>query len=344
MKDMEQIKLSEERGESKIIIGNKFLAVKTLIPDSSVFIITDSNVALHYLVDFPKFPTYIIEPGEGSKNLEVVSNVSRWLLEEGADRSSFLLGIGGGVVCDLAGFVASTYMRGIDFAFVATTLMAQVDASIGGKNGVNLDGYKNIVGTFNQPKFVLCPDEMLRTLPREEYTNGFAEIVKHSLIADREMFEYLEQNADGLKAYYPSVINHLVKRSVEIKASIVQADEHERGERKILNFGHTWGHAVEKVTGLSHGMSVSIGIEFAARLSVARGLLENRDYKRIINLLRELNLPICFKENPMRIFEALTKDKKKTMNHIDFIMLKGIGKVSIERLPFDEIRSFIEEK
>lgn len=339
---MERIAIRGTSGESEIIIGSPFEAIQGFLPDSNVFIFTDSNVAHHYLAGFPKFPTYIIKPGEGSKSLEVAVELYRWLLNEGADRNSFILGIGGGVVCDLAGFVASTFMRGIDFGFVATTLLAQVDASVGGKNGVNLDGYKNIIGTFNQPKFVLCDPEMLQTLPREEYMNGFAEIVKHSLIDDLEMFMFLEENIENIFKINFLTVEYIVKRSVLIKAKIVQADEHEKGERKKLNLGHTFGHAVEKLTGLPHGKSVSIGLDFAARLSVSRGLLEHRDYMRIINLLKSLELPICLNINPLKVFDAMTKDKKRQSNDIDFILIKGIGNVVIERMTLQEIRTFIE--
>jgi 3-dehydroquinate synthase len=344
MHEMEKIELQGLYGRSTVVIGEKISRVGDYLPNSNVFIVTDANVKAFHSKDFPDYPTYSIAPGESSKSLEAAGELYRWLLEVGADRHSFVLGIGGGVVCDLAGFVASTFMRGMGFGFVATSLLAQVDASVGGKNGVNLQGYKNIVGTFSQPTFVICDIDMLSTLPQEEYLNGFAEIVKHTLIADDQMFKFIEDNSGELKTFNPKVLERLVCQSVRIKASVVQADEFEKGERKKLNLGHTWGHAVEKVTGLSHGKSVSIGMEFAARFSVSKGLLENRDYMKIMNLLRELDLPICINENPMRIYEALTKDKKKANEFIDFILLKGIGNVTIERLPLDEIRDFIELK
>jgi 3-dehydroquinate synthase len=264
------------------------------------------------------------------------------LLDAGADRSSFVVGIGGGVVCDITGFVASTYMRGVEFGFVATSLLAQVDASVGGKNGVDLDGFKNIVGTFNQPRFVICDTSMLKTLPAVELSNGFAEMIKHTLIADAVDFRFMEENIERLMGCDVEVITPLLAKSVRIKANIVTADEHEKGERKKLNLGHTWGHAVEKISGLPHGQSVSIGLEFAARLSTEKGLLENRDYMRLMNLLRELHLPICTNINPLRIFDALTKDKKRIADSVDFILMKGIGEVVIERIDFVDIQNFIK--
>ncbi|MDD2279338.1 MAG: 3-dehydroquinate synthase [Bacteroidales bacterium] len=339
---MEIIKVTGLSGESQVIIGELLENIGSYLPKTKVFIITDENVKAYHGDKFPDLPTYCVEPGEVSKSLEVAGELYYWLLEMGADRKSFILGIGGGVVCDLAGFVASTFMRGVDFGFVATSLLAQVDASVGGKNGVNISGYKNIVGTFNQPKFVICDIQLLKTLPHEEYLNGFAEIVKHTLIADSEMFKFIEENIDALKVYNPILLEKLVIHSAKIKASIVQADEREKGERKKLNLGHTWGHAVERETGMSHGKSVSVGMEFSARFSIKKGLLEKRDYMRLLNILRELELPICIKVNPRRIFEALSKDKKKNGDAIDFIFMKGIGNVKVERIALDKIKEFIE--
>jgi 3-dehydroquinate synthase len=233
-------------------------------------------------------------------------------------------------------------MRGIDFGFVATSLLAQVDASVGGKNGINISGFKNIVGTFTQPKFVICDINLLNTLPHEEYRNGFAEIIKHTLIADAKMFSYIEENIDELKVFNPTIIEHLVSHSVNVKAKIVQADEREKGERKKLNLGHTWGHAIEKETGFSHGKSVSLGLEFASRFSISKGLMKNRDYMRLMNILQNLGLPVCITLNNARIFEILKKDKKKTVDSIDFILMKGIGEVVIEKISFNEIKAFIQ--
>ena len=164
-----------------------------------------------------------------------------------ADRASFIVGIGGGIVCDVTGYAASTYLRGLKFGFVASTLLAQVDAAVGGKNGVNWEGYKNMIGVFNQPDFVICDPLLLRTLPRREVLSGMAEVVKHALIADAGLFSYLEENGSGVLDLRPEVMERLVCDSVRIKSSIVNRDEREKGERRLLNFGHTFGHALEKV-------------------------------------------------------------------------------------------------
>ena len=341
---MEEILISGLQGVSRLLIDEKLSNIGNYIPTLGVYIITDKNVFAHLGKGFPNFPTFITEPGEGSKSLVEVHKVSRWLLENGADRSSFILGIGGGVVCDLAGFVASTFMRGVDFGFVATSLLAQVDASVGGKNGVNVDGYKNIVGTFIQPKFVVCDIDTLTSLPKEEFTNGLAEIVKHTLIADGKMFSHLEEKVEAIKNKDLTLLRELVAHSVKIKANIVGRDEREKGDRKKLNLGHTWGHAVEKESGLPHGKSVSIGLEFAARFSMHKGMLVHRDYMRIINLLRDLELPICTTLSPNRVFDALQMDKKKTADYIDFIFMQGIGNSIVERISISEIKSFIEKR
>ena len=338
---MENIEIHGLYGHSTVLVGETIENVNKYLPKAKIFIVADENVIKLYGQRFPKHPTYSVEPGEGSKSIEEVSNICQWLLENGANRNSFILGIGGGVTCDLAGFVASVFMRGIDFGFVSTSLLSQVDASVGGKNGVNLHGYKNIVGTFTQPKFVICDINLLSTLPQDEYLNGFAEIVKHTLIADAQMFGFIEQNAEELKSFNAEMLEKLVAHSVRIKANIVQADEREKGERKKLNLGHTWGHAVEKVTGLSHGKSVSIGLEFAARLSAKMGLISNTDYLRIVNVLIALELPVCIKNNPEDIYNAMVKDKKQNDEGVDFILIKKIGEVVIEHITFNKLKLLI---
>jgi 3-dehydroquinate synthase len=181
---METIPVNLKNRRSLIIVGECLDNLGNYIDHRRSFIITDRNINDIYSARFPQCPAYVIEPGEKSKDMRVAADICRWLLEMGADRGSFIVGMGGGVVCDLAGFVASVYMRGIKFGFVATSLLAQVDAAIGGKNGVNLDGYKNIIGTFTQPEFVICDVDMLLSLPEREYVSGMAEVIKHALITD----------------------------------------------------------------------------------------------------------------------------------------------------------------
>lgn len=337
---MEKIILSGKNTQSSILIGESLSKLPDYIPAKNVFIITDSNISAIYSSSFPDYPVFSIVPGESSKSLENISKIYMWLLVNGANRNSFLLGIGGGVVCDIAGFVASTFMRGIDFGFVATSLLAQVDASVGGKNGVNLNGYKNIIGTINLPRFVICELSMLKTLPKEELTNGFSEIVKHALIADGKMFAELEKNTEPLLSGNQQFIEYLVFRSVQIKAEFVSSDEKEKNIRRKLNLGHTWGHAVEKVTGLPHGRAISIGLAFEAEFSVHKGTLSALEKIRIYSLLEKLGLPVQTDSKPEEIFEALLSDKKREADVIHFVLMQGIGNVLLKPVPFKELKQF----
>jgi len=338
---MEHIPVNLRDRQSLVIVGECLNNLKKYVSGRKAFIVTDTNVDSFYRERFPRFPVFVAEPGEKSKDLEVVAGICRWLLEKGADRSSFVIGIGGGVVCDLAGFVASTYMRGVEFGFVATSLLAQVDAAIGGKNGVNLDGYKNIIGTFNQPGFVLCDVDLLLSLPEREYINGMAEVIKHALIDDYRQFERLEKNSLPILARERNEMEFIVTHSAGIKAKIVEMDEMEHGERRKLNLGHTWGHAIEKVAGVPHGEAVSAGIAFAASLSVRRGLLKEEEKRRVIDLLQSYDLPVENPADPSEVFNALVRDKKKEGGSIHFVLMRGIGEVVVEAIDIAEIESFV---
>jgi len=340
---MELVEVKGNESFSRILIGESIDNLKNHTSNSKLFIITDGNVKRLYSDRFPIAPLYCIEPGETSKNFQTTINIYRWLLENNADRSSFIVGIGGGVVCDMAGFVASTFMRGVNFGFVATTLLAQVDASVGGKNGIDLDGYKNIIGTFNQPKFVICDISMLKTLPTIEFANGMAEVVKYALISDKSMFDDIEKHRTEILALNDGLIEYLVTRSVKIKASIVEADERENGLRRVLNLGHTWGHAVEKLMGIPHGQAVSIGLLFAANLSIAKGLLSIEERDRLENILSNFGLPTKTDANPKHIFEILQKDKKRENEFVHFVLMKGIGSVEVDKINLKELEKFIQK-
>ena len=229
-------------------------------------------------------------------------------------------------------------MRGLQFGFVASTLLAQVDASVGGKNGVNFSGYKNFLGVFNQPEFVICDTLMLKTLPAEELSCGFAEIIKHTLIKDEQMFSYLEKNIERALNLDSEVIDLLVKHSVETKANVVNQDEKETGERRKLNFGHTLAHAIEKLTACSHGKAVSAGIVFAAKLSVQKQLIQQSDLEIIKNILVRFKLPINFDLDETKLLNAMKKDKKKAGDFIHFILLTKIGNAIVENLSYNEIK------
>jgi 3-dehydroquinate synthase len=327
---------------SRVVVGEGFGAVRRYLPDGKrLVIVTDGNVAAAHGNRFPDAPVLRIGTGEGAKTLDTVRALYRQLVSLDADRGTFLLGVGGGVVCDVAGFVASTFLRGLRFGFVATTLLAQVDASVGGKNGVNLDGYKNVVGTFNQPEFVLCDPAVLRTLPQAERVNGMAEIVKHAVIADGELMSFIENHATEALALDPAVVETLVGESVAIKAAVVGRDEREQGERRKLNFGHTLGHAIERTLGIAHGAAVSVGMAFAAGLSVRKGLLTPDEHERILRLLRALDLPCRALVDLERVAEAVLHDKKRMAQAVHFVLLDGIGRAVVAEIPLAEMTEAI---
>lgn len=327
---------------SSIHVGESLKNIKKYLPSDRVILVTDKNVRNHYQDCFPDFPLITVPTGEKGKTLATVEMIYREFIKLGADRSTFILGIGGGIVCDITGFAASTYMRGLKFGFVATTLLSQVDASVGGKNGVNLDSYKNMVGVFCQPGFVICDPFLLKTLSVEEISNGFGEIVKHALIADADMLDFIEANIDGALCLDPEVISRLVLDSVELKAAIVSRDEREAGERMKLNFGHTLGHALEKITGIGHGMAVSMGMVVAADLSRKKGYLTFDEYERIISVLKNLKLPVKLNAKVDEIIDAVTKDKKKHADYINFVFLQGIGNSVVEKISLGELREMLD--
>jgi len=234
-------------------------------------------------------------------------------------------------------------MRGISFGLVPTTLLAQVDAGVGGKNGVNFSGYKNMIGTFNQPGFVLCDPHFLKTLPSKEISCGLAEIVKAAAMDDRDLFSFLEGNVQPALQLDPQVMETLVYRSLSIKAGIVTRDEREKGERRKLNFGHTLGHALEKVTGLSHGEAISLGMVLAAELSVKKGCLSESEADRLKALLQRFGLPVRLSFSVDKITAALRMDKKRHGKTIHFVFLQGIGSCSVEEIGLGELERLVSE-
>jgi 3-dehydroquinate synthase len=326
---------------SDIHVGEHLANAGLYIPPGRLVIVTDANVSRYYRDLFPAGEVITIGCGEGIKTLATVESIYRDLIRLGADRETFVLGVGGGIVCDIAGFAASTFLRGLRFGFVSTTLLSQVDASVGGKNGVNLDAYKNMVGVFAQPEFVICDLSLLASLPPEEISNGFAEIVKHALILDRDLFHYIDENWERALNLDPEVIGRLVHTSVAIKAAVVEKDEREAGERRKLNFGHTLGHALEKITGQGHGSAVSMGMAAAAEFSRQRGLLDDDSCRRINGLLTRLRLPTAWKQEPSAVMDAVSKDKKRTADAVHFVFLTAIGTALVEAVRFSDLEAFV---
>ena len=338
---MKVVNIKSHPRDSVIVIGERLDNLRKYISVETPIIITDNNVYECWGRQFPSGDIITIGTGEKVKTFDTVRYIYEQLLKLEADRSSFIVGIGGGIVCDIAGFVASTYMRGVRFGFVSSTLLSQVDASVGGKNGFNLGGYKNIVGVFNQPEFVLCDLNLLKTVPHREILSGFAEIIKHGAIADKDLFNYLDENRDAALTLDLAVIEKLVHDSVIIKSKIVNQDEKEKGERRKLNFGHTFGHAIEKITKVRHGEAVSAGMVLASELAVKRETLTVKDSKRLADLLARYGLPVRIEFDRNEVFEALRMDKKREGNLIHFVLLSEIGNAYVEDVAIEELEALM---
>ena len=341
---MDTFEIHGQTGMSKILVGESLQNLPKHLPPTKCIIITDTYVKNHYHHLFPDFELIELESGEHAKNLETIAEIYTKLLDYDADRSTFIVGIGGGVVCDLTGFAASTYMRGLDFGFVATSLLAQVDASVGGKNAINFQGFKNIAGTFNQPKFVICDLELLDTLPQREILNGLAEILKHALIGDPKLFSYLEHHFEEKNlGDYRDFFQRVVRDSIAVKVAVVEKDERESGERRILNFGHTLGHAIEKITRLSHGEAISLGMAFAVRYSEREKKLGAGESKRILSLFNKMKFPMDSDFDKTKALAAIKKDKKRESDRIHFVFLKDIGSPEVKKISFDELEDSVHD-
>jgi len=338
---METFHVKGKTGLSSIYVGETLKNLKKYLLSRQTIIVTDENIKKYYQKDFPNAPVITIGTGEGIKTLATVETILKELIHHSCDRGSFIVGIGGGIVCDITGFAASTFLRGIKFGFVSTSLLSQVDASVGGKNGVNLSSFKNMAGVFNQPEFVICDIDLLKTLPKKEISNGLAEIVKHALISDADMLDFIEKNKEKALALDDDIIFRLVADSVKIKSHVVEQDEKESNKRRKLNFGHTIGHAIEKIAKPGHGRAVSMGMVAAAEFSHVKHLINQEDISRIIRLLKDLNLPTTIDYQAKEIIRAAGKDKKKFGKDLFFVFLEQIGKARVEKISFDEMNEFI---
>ncbi len=317
-----------------------------------VFVISDENVAGIYLdtlvralAGCRRVDTHIIPAGERSKTLEGLASILKALAACRIGRDGVVVALGGGVVGDIAGFAAACYQRGVDFVQVPTTLLAQVDSSVGGKTGINLPAGKNLVGAFHQPRCVVIDTATLATLAPREIRAGFAEVVKYGLIGDAEFFAWLEKNVDALLALDDEAIVHAVIRSCEEKAKRVMADERESGRRALLNLGHTFGHAIEAGAGYGqwlHGEAVAVGTLLAARLSQREGWLDEAEYARIEAIFAQAGLPLRIPTSltPERMLELMSLDKKNREGRMRLILLRRIGEAVISA-DFDPL--FLQE-
>ncbi len=279
---------------------------------------------------------FIVPAGEQSKSLELTQAIYQWLVERRAERGHAVIAVGGGVVGDLAGFVAATFLRGMPFVQVPTSMAAMVDASIGGKVAVNLTQGKNLVGAFYQPRMVLADVSALSTLGKRELAEGWAEAIKHGLILDAELFDIFEEHAEDLMALKSDISTEIIRRSMAIKAQVVSEDERETlGRRILLNYGHTIGHALEAATNYGqylHGEGVSVGMMAAARISQRMGMITEKVVQRQRRVLERFSLPTSAPDvEPQRVFKAMSLDKKTEGGSIKWVLLEGVGKAVVRR-------------
>lgn len=313
-----------------------------IISDTNVFNLFGATLTSSFISEGIKVKKIIVPPGEGSKSLSVASNIYLELAKNNIERGDFVIALGGGVIGDLAGFVASTYLRGLNFIQVPTTLLSQIDSSIGGKVGVNLNSWKNLVGSFYQPKAVLIDVGIIERLPEAEKSNGLAEIIKTAFISGEYLVAFLESRQDDLMNLDRTSLALLIEECCRYKASIIEKDEKEQSLRRILNYGHTFGHAVESVTSprWTHGQSVAMGIVFAALLGFYKGLVSNVVVQRQVNLIKKAGLPTSLpKLDEAEAFKALNQDKKKSDGGLWFVIVKTPGNTRLVEVDDKTIRT-----
>ena len=336
---MTEKKIQFSRQKVSLYFGGSFSQLKDLVPKKNTVLVTDEHLFQLHGKKFKGWQTIVIKAGEQHKVQATVDDVINQLIELKANRQTVLVGVGGGVITDLTGYVASVFMRGIAFGFVPTSILAMVDASIGGKNGIDVGAYKNMVGCINQPNFLLYDASLLKTLPDGEWRNGFAEIIKHAAIRDLSMFGQLEK-AD-LKFYQKNKegLEKLIRRNALLKCGVVQEDEFEKNIRRLLNFGHTLAHAIETPYGLPHGHAVSIGMVFAAKLSEQRIGFKNAE--RLQQLIAQYGLPTHLNYDREQTFSLLTSDKKKEGADMNFVLLEKLGKAVIQKIELNTIYNYL---
>jgi 3-dehydroquinate synthase len=326
---------------TKFFFDNTFSHLKKLVDPKSAIIITDENIFNAHKKKFKGWNVIVLRAGEEYKIQPTVDAIVEKLIELKADRSTTLIGAGGGVVTDLTGYVASVFMRGIDFGFVPTSILSMVDAAIGGKNGVDVGIYKNMVGTINQPRFLLYDNSFLQSLPDAEWINGFAEIIKHACIRDRSLFLELENHSITYYRKNKKPLSTLIKRNAQLKTKVVQRDEKEKGERRLLNFGHTLGHALENQYELSHGQAVAVGMTYACLVS--EKLEGFNETARVASLLNKYGLPSFASFNRKKVFEALKMDKKRDSGGIHYIVLEKIGKAKARLVRINHLEKILNQ-
>ena len=325
------------RSRSGIYIGPVKDILSGVLPEGRVVVVSDATIDRLYHPLLEKYDTVLIGLGESVKTLQTVETIYRRFIELGVDRSTFVLAVGGGIVTDVAGFAASTYMRGLKFGFVSTTLLGQVDASVGGKNGVNVDGYKNMAGTFTQPQFVICDPGLLRTLPDREFRAGLAEVVKAAIIADADLFGRIENTTFEALRTDTDLLTDAVSAAIRVKADIVERDEHESGDRRKLNLGHTLAHAIEKCSNrMNHGEAVAVGTALIAGAAVKLGVLSEADRDRIVHVLMQMGFDLTPPVDVKRLLKEVGKDKKNEEGILRIVLPVGIGDCEVRPMKIDD--------
>lgn len=338
---MTQKTIKFSKAETTFYFDAAFAYLEKLIGDSHTILVTDENVFKHHKKKFSSWKTIVLNAGEAYKQQSTVDDLLAQLITAGADRKTLLIGVGGGVVTDITGYAASVYMRGIRFGFVPTTVLAMVDAAIGGKNGVDVGVYKNLVGTINQPEFLLYDTSLLKTLPSNEWANGFAEIIKHGCIKDAAMFNQLLQHKISDYKKNGKLMGALIRRNAMIKAAVVKADEFEQGERRLLNFGHTLGHAIENLYSLSHGEAIAVGMVAASVFSET--LTGFKGTAKVIAALEQYGLPTNAAFDKTEVFKVLQMDKKREQSFMNYVLLEKIGKGVVQPIVINELEKFIQQ-
>lgn len=322
-----------------LYFGGSFGDLKKITDPGSTVLVTDEHVYQAHTRKFRGWNCIVLKPGEEYKVQSTADAIIEQLIGMEADRKTLLVGVGGGVVTDITGYVASVYMRGLRFGFVPTTVLGLVDASIGGKNGIDVGVYKNLVGVIRQPAFILHDMSLLKSLPEAEWQNGFAEIIKHACIRDAAMFRELAGNRLSHYRRSSTDMAALVKRNAKIKARIVQADEWEQGDRRLLNFGHTLGHALENQYELLHGQAISIGMTYACHISEQRCGFRQTD--PVTRLLSQYGLPTYAAFDPGKVFRVLKMDKKRERAAMNYVLLERIGKAVVRPIRLTELETII---
>ncbi len=329
---MEKVLVDLGAASYEIFIGTDILSGVEKFISGKALLVTQENIFKLCAEKFP-YEVAFIPDGETSKSLREAEKIYTRAIEAGLDRKSVVIALGGGVVGDLAGFVAATFMRGISLIQIPTTLLAQVDSSVGGKTAVNHALGKNLIGAFHQPRAVFIDLNFLKTLPEREIKSGLGEVVKYGVISDEKFFSYFEDNADKILSRDLKILAHIVKRSCEIKAQVVGADEKESGLRRILNFGHTMAHAIEEETHYEkyrHGEAVAIGMLAAAQISSELGKTSAANVTRLENLIKKFGMVTnCAGLDADKLYDVTFRDKKTVGGKVNWVLMKNFGEVEI---------------